>query len=127
MTLGPGAREGEHVFGVAHIFASFNDTFVVRLTPAVPPVACRIVLRRDGAPCCATWARALAPLTPRSARRPPLAARDRPVWQGDPRSRDWCALGSSVTTGAPVWRLLDPRRPPLAVPPDFRISIAPLA
>ena len=22
------AREGEHVFGVAHIFASFNDTFV---------------------------------------------------------------------------------------------------
>ena len=26
---GPGAREGEHVFGVAHIFASFNDTFVV--------------------------------------------------------------------------------------------------
>ncbi len=27
-TLGPTAREGEHVFGVAHIFASFNDTFV---------------------------------------------------------------------------------------------------
>ena len=27
---GPNAREGEHVFGVAHIFASFNDTFVVR-------------------------------------------------------------------------------------------------
>ncbi len=26
---GPGAREGEYVFGVAHIFASFNDTFVV--------------------------------------------------------------------------------------------------
>mmetsp|Transcript_14455 Transcript_14455/g.19954 ORF Transcript_14455/g.19954 Transcript_14455/m.19954 type:complete len:151 (-) Transcript_14455:229-681(-) len=26
--LGPNAREGEHVFGVAHIFASFNDTFV---------------------------------------------------------------------------------------------------
>jgi small subunit ribosomal protein S14e len=24
----PGAREGEEVFGVAHIFASFNDTFV---------------------------------------------------------------------------------------------------
>ena len=24
------AREGEHVVGVAHIFASFNDTFVVR-------------------------------------------------------------------------------------------------
>ena len=30
--LGPQAREGENVFGVAHIFASFNDTFVVRLT-----------------------------------------------------------------------------------------------
>jgi len=24
----PGARDGENVFGVAHIFASFNDTFV---------------------------------------------------------------------------------------------------
>ncbi len=22
-------REGEHVFGIAHIYASFNDTFVV--------------------------------------------------------------------------------------------------
>jgi ribosomal protein S11 len=28
VTLGPSVREGEHVFGVAHIFASFNDTFV---------------------------------------------------------------------------------------------------
>lgn len=27
---GPLLREGELVFGVAHIFASFNDTFVVR-------------------------------------------------------------------------------------------------
>lgn len=26
--LGPQIREGEIVFGVAHIFASFNDTFV---------------------------------------------------------------------------------------------------
>ena len=26
--LGPTAREGEEIFGVAHIFASFNDTFV---------------------------------------------------------------------------------------------------
>ncbi|KAJ3049811.1 ribosomal protein S14, S11 [Rhizophlyctis rosea] len=26
--LGPQVREGENVFGVAHIFASFNDTFV---------------------------------------------------------------------------------------------------
>ncbi|OQR92210.1 40S ribosomal protein S14 [Achlya hypogyna] len=26
--LGPTAREGQEVFGVAHIFASFNDTFV---------------------------------------------------------------------------------------------------
>nr|KJB53445.1 hypothetical protein B456_009G400400 [Gossypium raimondii] len=26
--LGPAVREGEHVFGVAHIFASFNDTFI---------------------------------------------------------------------------------------------------
>uniref|UniRef100_A0A2P2LKN3 Uncharacterized protein n=1 Tax=Rhizophora mucronata TaxID=61149 RepID=A0A2P2LKN3_RHIMU len=28
VTLGPQVREGEHVFGVAHIFASFNDTFI---------------------------------------------------------------------------------------------------
>lgn len=26
--LGPQVVEGENVFGVAHIFASFNDTFV---------------------------------------------------------------------------------------------------
>lgn len=29
MTLGPSVREGEQVFGVVHIFASFNDTFIV--------------------------------------------------------------------------------------------------
>ncbi|CAG0897381.1 unnamed protein product [Cyprideis torosa] len=28
VVLGPQAKEGEDVFGVAHIFASFNDTFV---------------------------------------------------------------------------------------------------
>ncbi|CAK0806060.1 unnamed protein product [Prorocentrum cordatum] len=28
VTLGPTVREGEQVFGVAHIYASFNDTFV---------------------------------------------------------------------------------------------------
>ncbi|RKP10489.1 ribosomal protein S11-domain-containing protein [Thamnocephalis sphaerospora] len=28
VTLGPQVREGELVFGVAHIYASFNDTFV---------------------------------------------------------------------------------------------------
>lgn len=28
LQLGPQVREGENVFGVAHIFASFNDTFV---------------------------------------------------------------------------------------------------
>ena len=28
VTLGPQVQEGENVFGVAHIFASFNDTFV---------------------------------------------------------------------------------------------------
>lgn len=31
VTLGPTVREGEHVFGVAHIFASFNDTFIVSI------------------------------------------------------------------------------------------------
>lgn len=28
LQLGPQAKEGENVFGVAHIYASFNDTFV---------------------------------------------------------------------------------------------------
>eukprot|EP00208_Stichococcus_sp_RCC1054_P003740 CAMPEP_0206138790 /NCGR_PEP_ID=MMETSP1473-20131121/3639_1 /ASSEMBLY_ACC=CAM_ASM_001109 /TAXON_ID=1461547 /ORGANISM="Stichococcus sp, Strain RCC1054" /LENGTH=211 /DNA_ID=CAMNT_0053532309 /DNA_START=86 /DNA_END=722 /DNA_ORIENTATION=- len=28
VSLGPSTREGENVFGVCHIFASFNDTFV---------------------------------------------------------------------------------------------------
>lgn len=28
IVLGPQVKEGENVFGVAHIFASFNDTFV---------------------------------------------------------------------------------------------------
>merc|ERR1711915_242155 len=28
VVLGPQAKEGENVFGVAHIYASFNDTFV---------------------------------------------------------------------------------------------------
>ena len=28
VVLGPQVAEGEFVFGVAHIFASFNDTFV---------------------------------------------------------------------------------------------------
>ncbi len=27
-TLGPQVKEGEHMFAVAHIYASFNDTFV---------------------------------------------------------------------------------------------------
>merc|ERR1711931_609737 len=28
VTLGPKVAEGEHVFGVAHVYASFNDTFI---------------------------------------------------------------------------------------------------
>jgi ribosomal protein S11 len=40
--LGPQVAPGEAVFAVAHIYASFNDTFVVllrpiSLIPAVPP------------------------------------------------------------------------------------------
>ena len=35
-TLGPSVRDGELIFGVCHIFASFNDTFVVR-SPAFSP------------------------------------------------------------------------------------------
>ncbi|KAK9723960.1 hypothetical protein RND81_05G037100 [Saponaria officinalis] len=50
VTLGPAVREGEYVFGVAHIFASFNDTFIhvtdlsgretlVRITDELSPYA----------------------------------------------------------------------------------------
>ena len=35
-TLGPKLTEGETLFGVAHIFASFNDTFVVRIPLDTP-------------------------------------------------------------------------------------------
>jgi hypothetical protein len=35
--LGPRVREGEQVFGVAHIYASFNDTFVVCSAIHPPP------------------------------------------------------------------------------------------
>jgi len=48
--VGPNAREGELVFGVAHIFASFNDTFVVRVMTRTPDDArgdARKALRRD--------------------------------------------------------------------------------
>lgn len=36
-------REGEHVFGVAHIFASFNDTFIVSNQLSLFMVMCTIV------------------------------------------------------------------------------------
>lgn len=32
----PSVRDGEIVFGVAHIFASFNDTFIVSTVPFSP-------------------------------------------------------------------------------------------
>lgn len=45
VTLGPTVREGEYVFGVAHIFASFNDTFIVRSRPPSPPPLSRSIGR----------------------------------------------------------------------------------
>lgn len=42
ISLGPQVREGEMVFGVAHIYASFNDTFV-----HVTDLSGRWVLRRE--------------------------------------------------------------------------------
>lgn len=42
VTLGPTVREGEHVFGVAHIFASFNDTFVHITDLSGKETLCRI-------------------------------------------------------------------------------------
>ena len=41
VNYGPkGVKAGEHVFGVAHIYASFNDTFVVRCL--LSAVACTV-------------------------------------------------------------------------------------
>ncbi len=42
-TLAPKVPEGEHVFGVAHIFASFNDTFVVSLGDDKLRIVCTFV------------------------------------------------------------------------------------
>jgi ribosomal protein S11 len=42
VTLGPATREGEAVFGVAHIFASFNDTFVHITDLSGKETLCRI-------------------------------------------------------------------------------------
>jgi len=36
--LGPQAAPGEEIFAVAHIYASFNDTFVVRCRNTLPAV-----------------------------------------------------------------------------------------
>ncbi len=36
--LGPQAAPGEEIFAVAHIYASFNDTFVVRCRSTLPAV-----------------------------------------------------------------------------------------
>jgi len=41
-TLGPRVREGEFVFGVAHIYASFNDTFVHVTDLCGKETVCRI-------------------------------------------------------------------------------------
>lgn len=39
---GPRVKEGEHVFGVAHIYASFNDTFVHVTDLSGKETICRI-------------------------------------------------------------------------------------
>merc|ERR1719261_1370873 len=39
---GPQARDGEHIFGVAHIYASFNDTFVHVTDLSGKETICRI-------------------------------------------------------------------------------------
>ncbi|KAK8362753.1 hypothetical protein V6Z11_A03G123600 [Gossypium hirsutum] len=47
MTLGPAVRDGEHVFGVAHIFASFNDTFIHVTDLSGRETMVRITVDRD--------------------------------------------------------------------------------
>jgi hypothetical protein len=51
VTLGPAVREGEHVFGVAHIFASFNDTFIVRSSTTRPTFFSAFFVLYEGV-CC---------------------------------------------------------------------------
>ena len=52
--VGPNAREGELVFGVAHIYASFNDTFVVRVSFRASR-GLRVRRRRVGRGRCEPW------------------------------------------------------------------------
>ena len=40
LNVAPTPAEGEEMFAVAHIYASFNDTFVVRFSLAQPRLAC---------------------------------------------------------------------------------------
>jgi len=42
VSLGPATREGEQVFGVCHIYASFNDTFVHVTDLSGKETMCRI-------------------------------------------------------------------------------------
>lgn len=55
VTLGPKVAEGENVFGVAHIFASFNDTFVVSYPLNVFCTAVLFVVYRRVATPLLTW------------------------------------------------------------------------
>lgn len=43
--LGPTVKEGETVFGVCHIYASFNDTFVVRPSGCAVPAHFPVLLQ----------------------------------------------------------------------------------
>jgi hypothetical protein len=73
VTLGPTVREGEYVFGVAHIFASFNDTFIV--SGRVPyRLSISIRGKKDGADLCIFGG---------------AVACDGSVWTGDARSHHW--------------------------------------
>jgi hypothetical protein len=73
VTLGPTVREGEYVFGVAHIFASFNDTFIVsRRVPYRLTISIRE--KKDGADLCIFCG---------------AVACDGSVWKGDARSHHW--------------------------------------
>ena len=44
MTLAPKVAEGEEYFAVAHIFASFNDTFVVSTCLHSTSLLCSVLM-----------------------------------------------------------------------------------
>jgi len=83
VTLGPAVREGEYVFGVAHIFASFNDTFIVRRSNPPKSISIRFVCLSEGSrEMGEKWKLTFVLVCV-------VAACDGSVWEGNARPHHW--------------------------------------